>query len=717
MRTKHLGVYKLLQKKSDMSSFPITLRTIFLIVLILICVRRSLQASCRNEKQGNSYVNGSPRKIYYYLCNNLTKETLTKFFKSPEYCQLYYNNIYSSVNVAGTQINFLNQEVFLTNTNCYVKLYELTLSYNHIQDLGVNVFNSTIPVWDEIQKLNLSHNELVFVQAQDFKMLKLQILDFSFNNLSSLGNLSYNLPSLKEFHLNNNYISIMNGDIFQKLTELQILNIANNKIKSLDSHTFSNLQKLEKLYLSNNLITDLRERPFQYLENVNEIHLENNNFTFPDERIFLGLNKLERIYLTKNTIAKFNQNTLLGLRSIETFEIFSSALSKLNSTEYNTIGIKTSTITELENHTFEGLDSLRTFKFTNLNVGKINSGCFNGLKTLQHLYFQNVTIQRIESESFLNIRALRSISSCSQIDVSYDFCNLSLQYIGPNVLPQLTYYAQHYNNQYFAIRLDNNNLTVLLNNTFGEISGITLLRLDNNNIIEIESNAFGNLIFNKNPYREISLSNIQHNSIYLNKNKIKKIHKDTFSKIRNIVELRLDKNGINEIHPSSFNGLAFHSESKGTLYLNENKLNYITKEIFSNITYLVVLRLDNNNIENIDPKSFINLKTLMHLDISHNNLKDINAYSFAGLENLETLNLTNNKLLNFNHDSFFGLNSLQHLMLTENNIQEIPIGLFQYSPSLKNLQLGNNYLSGFKTGSFSNLNKLQFLNLSHNRFL
>lgn len=675
----------------------------------------SFQTSCTTYTHKHIYINGYPSYAAFYNCYNVTKETFPIFFKT-----CYYGG-YISIDVKNTELNLLNREVFLTNSICNQKVYELMLSNSHIQSLGENVFNISNTSWNEMQKLNLSHNELVSVRAQDFKLSKLQTLDFSFNNLSSLGNLSYNLPSLKEFYLNNNNISAIQHDIFEKLTNLQILNLAYNKINSLDSHSFTNLQKLEKLYLSNNLLRYLRERPFQYLNNLNEIHLENNNLTFPDEKICLGLNKLKRMYFFNNTILKLNQNTLVGLKSIETFEIFSSLSSKLSGFEYNSIGMNTDTITELESHTFEGLDSLKKLKFSDFSLGTINTGCFNDLKALQYLYLENVTIRRIESESFVNVTALKTVSACSLIDISYDFCNLSLQYIGPNVFPQLTSYAQHYNNQYSAIRLDNNNLTVLLNNTFSGISSITLIRLDNNNISEIESNAFGNLIFNKNPYRLTPDSKrTQYNSLYLNKNQLEKIHKETFSKIRNIVELRLDRNKISEIHPSSFNGLAFHpkegTQRKNILHLNENRLKFISKGIFSNVTHLLVLKLDNNEIENIESKSFINLQTLVHLDVSYNSLVDIDAYTFMGLENLEILNLTNNKLLNLNHDSFFGLNNLQHLLLTENKIQNIPVGTFQNSPSLRSLQLGNNHISDFKVGSFSNLNKLQFLNLSHNKF-
>ncbi|KAF2901327.1 hypothetical protein ILUMI_04861 [Ignelater luminosus] len=726
-----------------------------------------------------------------HVCTGITDEELAQFYNShfEETC-FKYKYCYT-VHIINSQIYHIDNKTFATDTICQRSgLYGLRLTNNHIQTLSETAFSVNFN-WNmsQIRELTLKENELTSVQASTFSHLKkLQILNLSSNKLTSLGNISYDFPELIELYINTNNISGIEENIFQKLSNLIILNMGNNNIQSVEEYTFSGLNNLNYLFLSNNKINLIKPNAFKDLGKLNHIDLNGcsmqlintnaffglqnlpslnlshcnieevqagafnsmtslNSLDLSNNRIenisrnsFIGLSNLRKIYLLNNRITTIGSYSFFYLNSVTNLNIFGIPFSDDSNLNYNTIVMNTNTIKELQNNTFEGLKSLQKLNLENLNINRISNGSFSNL-SLEYIRWKNVSIRYIESGAFDHTKISKIISECSDHITDdklyiYHFCNLSLQHIESNTLGALNDYGRLASccgddHVVAAFYLNNNNLTTLLHDTFRGIDHLNLLRLDNSNIEEIESGCFDNLYFNEKAYYSPSESIKLYNALYLNNNKIRKLRHSVFGTLRNIVELRLDQNDIDNINPGTFNGLVFHpsgyeeghngrnGENRNILHLNNNKIKYLLNGTFTNVTNLSVLKLENNNIEKMEPGTFSSLnmhpKQLNNLiNLNSNKITTIPKNVFYKIKHINSITLYNNKLATIEPEAFSSLSSLKYLNLGYNNLKNISSHTFLGLRNLIELDLKANRISVLNEKSFYGLDNLQHLILIEN---
>jgi Leucine-rich repeat (LRR) protein len=123
------------------------------------------------------------------------------------------------------------------------------------------------------------------------------------------------------------------------------------------------------------------------------------------------------------------------------------------------------------------------------------------------------------------------------------------------------------------------------------------------------------------------------------------------------------------------------------LSLRNNKLHTITKDLFSELTSLLILDLGGNKITSIEPGAFNKLGLLESLDLSVNRLNTINNNLFIGLDLLQELILFNNWINFIPTGTFTRFKALTYLDLTLSPVTEIEPRAFSDSFDYKNLRI------------------------------
>lgn len=130
--------------------------------------------------------------------------------------------------------------------------------------------------------------------AECFELRELHLRNNYFNTISSLF-LVYN-PKLVKFTLTN-YARNWNANYFANQSNLKDLNLSSNSFQGFPSNSVSS-NALESLNLNNNRITILDGQPFGVLSNLQVLEITNNNMRAIDRRIFdqaVGLREVRAV--------------------------------------------------------------------------------------------------------------------------------------------------------------------------------------------------------------------------------------------------------------------------------------------------------------------------------------------------------------------------------------------------------------------------------------
>ncbi|XP_073815038.1 leucine-rich repeat-containing G protein-coupled receptor 4 [Musca autumnalis] len=170
--------------------------------------------------------------------------------------------------------------------------------------------------------------------------------------------------------------------------------------------------------------------------------------------------------------------------------------------------------------------------------------------------------------------------------------------------------------------------------------------------------------------------------------------------------------GISTLSVEAFQRLSFIPIK--TLYLDENRIESISGNLFTPGNVLNTLILSGNRIEHLDDNNFQNLGELIELDLRNNQITTIRAKVFEPLINLKVLHLNNNYLSYLGPMMFPTMKNLQTLFLVDNQITHIEKNTFGF-PNLRYLFLTGNQLTEIQGQTFCPLHLLQGLHLNNNR--
>ncbi|XP_035000623.1 toll-like receptor 5 [Hippoglossus stenolepis] len=129
---------------------------------------------------------------------------------------------------------------------------------------------------------------------------------FSFENLpdpdeSTFEGLSNSTVNV--FNLSDNFIFVLQKDIFSPLKTAIIIDISKNKINQINKNAFNGLQgHLRMLNLSSNLLGEIYSHTFANLEDLRVLDLSYNHIGALGYRAFSDLPKLRALFLTGNSL-------------------------------------------------------------------------------------------------------------------------------------------------------------------------------------------------------------------------------------------------------------------------------------------------------------------------------------------------------------------------------------------------------------------------------
>ncbi|XP_030572239.1 insulin-like growth factor-binding protein complex acid labile subunit [Drosophila novamexicana] len=187
--------------------------------------------------------------------------------------------------------------------------------------------------------------------------------------------------------------------------------------------------------------------------------------------------------------------------------------------------------------------------------------------------------------------------------------------------------------------------------------------------------------------------------LFLNDNKLSRLHPDAFKGLRELRHLDLSGNQIEELPERLFEDLAALHQ----LTIAENRLRFISNELLAQNSRLQTIILQGNQLSQLGEYAFSSAPHLLVLDVSHN----------APLE-MVVLNLNAGRLIARNCSlirvNIFG--AVSNVDLGDNQVQEL---YFSAPEALEDLVLRNNSLVQLAT--LSRVPRLRRLNVANNPLL
>ncbi|XP_018014500.1 protein artichoke isoform X2 [Hyalella azteca] len=184
-----------------------------------------------------------------------------------------------TIDLGNNRIERINDGAFFDTPYLHI----LRLNDNKLNTFREEFFRLTIPVPStELRLLDVSKNEIVFLQNQAFKLLS----------------------KLTWINLSSNRISLFPAEVFRGLPDLQHLYLENNEIERLNDNDLANSQRLRELNLSHNKIQEISEKSLQNSTQLQVIDLSHNDITHLPSDVFVGLSRV-RLDLSHNNLRSF----------------------------------------------------------------------------------------------------------------------------------------------------------------------------------------------------------------------------------------------------------------------------------------------------------------------------------------------------------------------------------------------------------------------------
>ncbi|XP_053397412.1 carboxypeptidase N subunit 2-like [Mercenaria mercenaria] len=364
----------------------------------------------------------------------------------------------------------------------------------------------------------------------------------------------------------------------------------------------------------------------------------------------------------------------------------------------------------LSNNAFKGLSRLRVVLLKSINLHFVSTNAFKDLVNLIWLSMDNNELNKITTEhfcynsklEFLQLRSNKLDGIRETHNVSNGTCaNLTFNSL---VLDNNAIVESKINYRSFRVNsvlsLINCSLKKISKESFEGLENLLDIDLSDNEITYLDENTFDDM---RNQLQIIFLSN----------NRLVYLHSDYF-RVLNISYLMLDHNDIEFI-----NGSLYHIHNLKVLDISSNKLQCVSR-LFQNMTKLTVLNISDNYIQSVKGDEFYLTNGIKKLDFSRNLLLNIPAKLFANLEMLEELRLDSNNITVISNKVFSKCTKLSHLYLSKNSLENINL-LELHSDKLIYLDITDNKLTELPTGynestrtCYSYLS-LQTLNASRNK--
>jgi Leucine-rich repeat (LRR) protein len=423
-------------------------------------------------------------------------------------------------------------------------------------------------------------------------------------------------------------------------------------LQNIDSETFKELVVLVELEVSHHKVKIIDKKAFEQNVDLAKIDFSDNEITDLDPELFENLLQLREV--------NFQQNRLKDL-PVKLFE--------------------------------KNVDVL-VIKFDRNEIQKVPKQLFDKLENLEEIY--------------LNENRIKIIS-----DRFYKKTNIKNVQLNNNEIEKITVKKVakkiDFKNQ-LKINLSNNKLESLPPNAFKGMGTIQILKLSNNTIKNLNSNSFLNssietIDFSNNKIVEIPRDFPDNfKEIILNGNPIRKIHDSLYKNKKNLENLELRENQIDEIFVSEGTTENLDEEKDDLdliIYLSANKLKELKPHTFGSIKSKLRLDLSENSLKFL-PENLFDGSKVGDLNFANNLIEKLESNTFENAQlAVDRADFSNNKIKLLDEKLFENWKSLYDLDLSHNQIKVLPENLLDGS-NVGNLNFANNLIEKLESNTFGN---------------
>lgn len=599
-------------------------------------------------------------------------------------------------------------------------LQNLRLDQNNLRSIGQLAFQGL----HQLKTLNLSINNISELSPSLFDDLpNLTFLSLTSNRLKNLPDgIFTNLLNLNSLIIRRNNLKNFSeiAESVSNLKNLTLLDLCFNTLTSLRHSNTSLPESLNTLYVCRNNLSTLGCEPW-FLGSIERLDLSDNS-ELPTEA-FAGLNLSRVNYLrlrsTRVNIVEFlnSSNIYAGHVDFTATQLNSTTLvvlCKLLKTKLKKISnlnLAGNKLRDLTNNSLADCPPImRTLNLSNTQI-KMNN-CLNVVEQQR-----NITLLIAEHNHFTSLSSCKDRPRFKQLEElryrynrilsvsNYSFYhtpNLKTLWLNINNIAMFQLKALSGLRRLQTLRLDNNLLSDLFAQTFEDLSDLQILNLRNNRIAVIFKDTFHNL------------KNLT--TLDLGGNKITHFQSSGLNGLERLSKLYLDGNNLKNIDSSNYH---IFQNTLTTLDLSQNKIQFDKDFNFSpfmNLTRLSDLKLNGQKPYGLSilPKTlFRGLYNLTSLYLSNNKIVYLVRDVFSDLKKLNFLTLDNCCMAptQLPPGIFKNLTKLTTLTAENLGIQNLSTEVFGNSSQLKKIRLNHNVIQTFPVSVLQSLTKLQYLDI------
>ena len=523
----------------------------------------------------------------------------------------------------------------------------LDLSNNGI----ATVFNYAFSRYHLLIKLNLASNKLRSIEPLGFYSLQhLRTLFLYDNELMSLSNgeVFKWLPRLSLLDLSNCHLEYVPNNLFSYLPEIQVVWLISNNISSVKIPSCSS-KVLRTISLYSNDIHQLTPETFELSCKSDSIDLYGNDLQTIDPGTVASLHvRYLAVSMQIRTRDTWN-NLFTGISQSNISEI---SISGRNALENATEGFFAS----IQNHYLRRLD-------LSLNhIPTLHQGTFANLTRVASLVLRANLLKNIEPEHFTQMKDLRSINLNGNMIISINdrkskwANNLQSLSLTWNRLTILDSYAFYGLENLTYIYLDANiGLSVIDITAFTGLINLKEIRLLSCNLQKISlfarhlksfSTSGSNRLYTPFTRGKI-FKDTQSLEVIEITYSLDIITRDLFAGLENLKRLYISYNYFDYgIYADNFRNLSSLEE----LFINSSVIRYIEMDVFTGLTSLQVLDLRDNEIVRLP--HLTSLYNLQNLYLDNNRLAYLSDTAFVNSTILSFISISNNLFVYFNRSSF-----------------------------------------------------------------
>lgn len=640
----------------------------------------------RNQQNMSDIIGDLPQStLNLTICINPIWHIPNRSFdhlRSLKYLRLDHNNLsvidqfafkglhqLKSLNLSFNCISELNSSLF----DDLHSLTFLSLTHNRLKHLPHRIFANLF----NLNTLRIRQNNLsIFSEiAKSVSLLKnLTLLDLCFNTLTSLNHSNVSLPdSLNTLYVCRNNLSTLGCEPWF-LRFIARLDLSYNFHLPTEAFEGVSLRQVNYLRLR---FTSVNITDFIKNSDIYAGHIDFSGMKIKSDAVLIQLcallkkklKRIKKLILAENDIEKLSNNTLVHCPSItNTLDVSNNNMKKDNCLDF-LHGQRNITTVFAEHNHYSSLPSCQ------------NKTRFKQLTQLRYRYNRILSINMHAFNHMPNLKTL--------------WLNINnIAFLDQNALSGLR--------QLVTLRLDNNLLSDLFLETFEDLVNLKSLNLRNNRIAVIFNNTFCNL-------KNLTI-------LDLGGNKITHFDPAGLNGLESLSKLYLDGNNLKKIDSSLYQ---VFRNTLTTLDLRQNQITFqrdIKFSPFMNLTSLQDLKLDEQRPHGLQilPRTlFRGLRSLRSLYLTNNMITYLARDVFHGLTNLNFLSLDNCCVgpTHLPPDIFKYLPKLTILTMENAGIQNLSTEVFGNFSQLKKVQLNHNVMQTFSVSMLESLSKLEYLDI------